>query len=123
MSNVVNWFEIYVEDMERAKKFYEYVFNKELMQLPTPDESEMNAFPMEPDGQNAAGALVKHPEGKPGMGGTMVYFQCDDVTNEVGRIKESGGTIMQDKMGIGEFGFIAIFEDTEGNAVGLHSHS
>jgi predicted enzyme related to lactoylglutathione lyase len=53
----------------------------------------------------------------------MVYFQCDDVATEVGRVKESGGTILNDKMSLGDHGFIAIFEDTEGNAVGLHSKS
>ena len=121
MANPVNWFEIYVSDMERAKNFYQSVFGKDLMQLPSPDEGEMHAFPWEDGGANSAGALVKHPDGQPGMGGTMVYFSCDDVANEVAKVKESGGTVMQDKMSIGEFGFIALFEDTEGNAVGLHS--
>ncbi len=121
MENPVNWFEIYVADMERAKTFYNAVLGKELTQLPSPDEGEMYAFPVEENGANASGALVKHPQGQPGMGGTMVYFQCDDVANEAGRVAESGGTLMQEKMSIGEYGFIAIFEDTEGNAVGLHS--
>jgi predicted enzyme related to lactoylglutathione lyase len=109
--------------MGRAKSFYEAVFNKELMLLPSPDEGEMYTFPWEQGGANSSGALVKHSDGKPGMGGTMVYFQCDDVSDEIGRVAENGGTIMKDKMSIGEFGFIAIFEDTEGNAVGLHSES
>lgn len=123
MANPVNWFEIYVDDMERAKAFYQAVCGVELMNLPSPDEGEMWVFPMEEGGAGAAGSLVKHPQGKPGMGGTMVYISCEDCANEAGRVAENGGTLMQEKMSIGEFGFIAIFEDTEGNAVGLHSHA
>ena len=121
MSNAVNWFEIYVADMERARKFYEGVLGKEMMPIPSPDEGEMVAFPWEEGAPNSSGALVKHADGQPGMGGTMVYFQCDDVSNEIGRVEENGGTVMQGKTNIGDHGFIAMFEDTEGNAVGLHS--
>ena len=121
MANAVNWFEIYVEDMDRAKNFYQAVLGKELMAIPSPDEGEMLAFPWEEGGANASGALVKHPDGHPGMGGTMVYFECEDVANEAARVNENGGTLMQEKTGIGEHGFIAMFQDTEGNAVGLHS--
>ena len=122
MANIVNWFEIYVADMERAKTFYQSVFGVELMQLPSPDGGEMWAFPMEEGAAGSAGALVKHPDGTPGMGGTMVYLSCDDVANEAAKVSESGGTLMMEKTGIGEFGFIAMFEDTEGNAVGMHSN-
>lgn len=123
MSNAVNWFEIYVEDLGRAAAFYTSVLGKELTDMPTPDGGEMKTFPIEDNGVNSSGALVKHPMGKPGPGGTMVYFQCDDVATEAGRIEEAGGKVMMPKTGIGEYGFIAMFEDTEGNHVGLHSQA
>ncbi len=121
MSNAVSWFEIYVSDIDRAAAFYTTVMGKELMDLPSPDEGQMKAFPMEEGGANASGALVKHPMGQPGPGGTMVYFDCDDVANEAGRVEGAGGKLTMPKTSIGEYGFIAMFEDTEGNAVGLYS--
>lgn len=122
MANPVNWFEIYVDDIERAKAFYSKVLGIEFTELPSPDEGEMWAFPMEENGPNAAGTLIKHPAGSPGMGGTMVYFACDDVAGPAGRVADAGGSVMQDKMSIGDYGFIALIQDTEGNMVGLHSH-
>ncbi len=121
MSNAVSWFEIYVSDMDRAAAFYTTVIGKELMELPSPDEGRMKAFPMEEGGANSSGAIVKHPMGQPGPGGTMVYFDCDDVANEAGRVEAAGGKVMMPKTSIGEYGFIAMFEDTEGNVVGLYS--
>jgi predicted enzyme related to lactoylglutathione lyase len=56
-----------------------------------------------------------------GGGGTMVYFSCDDCSVEAVRAAESGGRIFREKMAIGEHGFIAIVNDTEGNMIGLHS--
>ncbi len=123
MGNAVNWFEIYVTDLNRATKFYSTVLDKELMDLPSPDEGQMRVFPMEEGAPNAAGSLIKHPMGEPGPGGTIVYFQCDDVANEIGRVEEAGGKVMMPKSSIGEHGFIAMFQDTEGNVVGLHSRA
>ena len=124
MANPVNWFEIYVDDMERAKTFYQAVCGVELMNLPSPDEGEMWVFPMEEGGAGAAGSLVKHPQGKPGMGGTMVLYLLRGLCyRSRTRLLKTVGTLMQEKMSIGEYGYIAIFEDTEGNAVGLHSHA
>ena len=94
-----------------------------MTELPSPDEGEMRTFSMEENGANAAGALVKHPMGKPGPGGTMVYFQCDDVSVEVDRVEAAGGKVMMPKTSIGDYGFIAMFSDTEGNHVGLHSQA
>ncbi|MEZ5308342.1 MAG: VOC family protein [Pyrinomonadaceae bacterium] len=121
MSNVVAWFEIYVEDMDRAAGFYTAVIGKELTDLPSPDEGQMKAFPMEEGAPNASGALVKHPMGQPGAGGTMVYFYSEDVATEIGRVADAGGKVLMEKTSIGPYGFIAMFEDTEGNCVGLHS--
>ncbi len=122
--NAVNWFEIYVDDMPRAKKFYETVFQKELMELPMPAEGmqeQMFAFPGVENAPAAAGALVKNKKAKAGTGGTLVYFGCDDCSVEASRVVAAGGTLEAPKFSIGPHGFIAIFVDTEGNTVGLHS--
>ena len=122
-SNAVDWFELYVDDLARAKTFYQVVFQRSMEDLPTPpgDDKEMCAFSINADGTGAAGALVKSPHTKPGSGGTLVYFSCADCAVEAARAAANGGTGCQPKMSIGDYGFIAIVQDTEGNTIGLHS--
>jgi len=121
-ANPVGWFEIYVSDMARARAFYTAVFGRELTSLPEIGEGgEMYAFSWVEGGAGAAGALVRHPLACPGKGGTMVYFSCQDVTNEANRAAQVGGKVIQPKMPIGQYGHIALIEDSEGNLVGLHS--
>jgi predicted enzyme related to lactoylglutathione lyase len=118
--NPVNWFEIYVQDMARARKFYESVLQLKLDKINNP-EVEMWSFPMEVDRFGAGGALVKM-EGVPSGGNsTIIYFICNDCAVEAGRVITSGGSIHKTKMSIGEYGFIALAFDTEGNMFGLHS--
>lgn len=127
MNNPVGWFELYVNDMPRAQAFYEQVLGVTLEALPMPEGSEatmqMLAFPMNPEGYGAPGALVKcDAEGAgPSPGGTVVYFGCEDCAVQAGRIESSGGVLVQDKMSIGQYGFVAMAKDTEGNLVGFHS--
>jgi predicted enzyme related to lactoylglutathione lyase len=119
-NNPVNWFEIYVQDMARAKRFYEAVFQTKLDRLENP-EIEMWGFPMDMERYGASGSLV-HMEGMPSGGNSIiVYFRCTDCAVEAGRIVEAGGRIFKDKMSIGQYGFIALAYDTEGNMIGLHS--
>ncbi len=124
-SNPVGWFEIYIQDMKRAQKFYESVLRVTLAKLsvPEPDESgmEMFAFPMDMERPGASGALVKMDGFPSGGNSTLVYFSCADCAVEAGRVATSGGRIQQEKMSIGEYGFIALAFDTEGNMFGLHS--
>ncbi|MCA3178403.1 MAG: VOC family protein [Burkholderiaceae bacterium] len=120
--NPVVWFEIYVADMVRAKRFYETVLGATLSKLDDPDgASEMWAFPMADGGDGAAGALVRMDGVAPGGGGTLVYFGCDDCAVEAGRVEAAGGSVARPKFPIGPFGHIALVVDTEGNMVGLHS--
>lgn len=119
-NNPVVWFEIYVQDMDRAKQFYEGVFQTSLQRLSSPD-LEMWAFPMDMQAPGTSGALIKAPECAPGGNGTMVYFSCADCAVEAARVVPSGGRLERDKMSIGEYGFIALAVDTEGNMIGLHS--
>jgi predicted enzyme related to lactoylglutathione lyase len=118
--NPVGWFEIYVQDSARAKKFYEAVLQTKLEKLPSP-ETEMWSFPMAPDAAGASGALVKIPGVPSGGNSTLVYFACDDCAVEEGRVKTNGGKVEKPKMSIGEYGFISLVVDTEGNMLGLHS--
>jgi len=120
--NPVGWFEIYVQDMARAKKFYETVLGVELTNLDSPsDELEMQAFPMNMEAGGASGALARM-EGCPSGGmGTLVYFSCEDCAVEASRVDGAGGKLCKPKMAIGRYGFIALVSDTEGNMVGLHS--
>ena len=124
-SNPVGWFEIYVQDMPRAQKFYEAVLLVDLEKLSMPDaaEIEMMAFPMDMERSGASGALAKMPGFPSGGNSTLVYFSCADCADEAGRVTSSGGRVHQEKTPIGEYGFIALAYDTEGNMFGLHSMS
>jgi len=119
-SNPVNWFEIYVNDMERAKHFYESVFDLKLEKLPNPD-MEYWTFPMQDDGVGASGALTKMEGVSPGPGGSLIYFSCKDCATEESRVEPAGGKVQQPKMSIGEYGFMSLVKDSEGNLIGLHS--
>ena len=120
MANAVNWFEIPATDLERAKKFYEAVFNYELTEMEMGPNS-MAMFPMEQGAPNAPGALIKAEGYEPSHAGSMVYFSVDDIEGTLSKISENGGSILNPKMGIGENGFVATFNDCEGNRVALHS--
>lgn len=117
------WFEIYVEDMARASKFYETVFDIRLDDLPDPTEDgiSMRTFPGDMQTYGANGALIKAPDVKAGGTSTVAYFGSKDCTTEEQRIEMAGGKIHQSKMSIGKHGFVSLFIDTEGNLLGLHS--
>jgi predicted enzyme related to lactoylglutathione lyase len=118
--NPVGWFEIYVQDMARAKAFYESVLGAKLESLPGP-EVEMWAFPMQQSAAGAAGALVKMAGFPSGGNSVIVYFMCDDCAVEEARVQGAGGKVEKPKMSIGPYGFISLVVDTEGNMIGLHS--
>jgi uncharacterized protein len=120
--NVVGWFELYVQDVERAKAFYQETFQIALERLESPG-LELWAFPnpMGMDTPGCPGALVKMPGKDSGVGGTIVYFSCADCAEEASRAIQNGGTVQKEKTSIGQYGFIALVVDTEGNMIGLHS--
>lgn len=118
--NAVGWFEIYVQEMDRARAFYEKTFRVTLERLETPNV-ELWAFPMEPEKPGCPGALVKMEGKDSGIGGTIIYFSCLDCAEEAARAVENGGKIEKAKMPIGQYGFISFVMDTEGNLIGLHS--
>lgn len=119
--NPVGWFEIYVQDIERAKTFYEFVFQTELEKLVSDETMQLWAFPMKQGGMGIVGALVQMQGMPSGGNSTIVYFMCADCAVEAGRVKDAGGQIFKEKFSIGQYGFIALAIDTEGNTIGLHS--
>jgi predicted enzyme related to lactoylglutathione lyase len=118
-SNPIVWCEIYVQNMDRAKSFYESVFQMKLEKLESLG-MDMWAFPMAMDQVGASGALVKMEGVKSGGSGTIPYFHCDEVATELERVVAAGGQIQQPKTSIGQYGFMALIVDTEGNMIGLH---
>lgn len=127
MRNPIVWCETFVENLERAQKFYEKVLNLNLSELPTPedinDEMKMFAFPMEMEGGGDSGALVEMKGFEPGRNSTIVYFRSEDCANEESKVKEAGGKIFKSKQALGEYGFMILASDTEGNMFGVHSQS
>lgn len=122
--NPFTWVEIYVADMNRAQQFYETVFEMKMAELPMPAEvgdMQMMSFPWAAGERNISGALVKMEYIKPGQGGTIAYFACDDCSVEESRVAQAGGKVLQAKMSIGKHGFCSMVADTEGNMIGLHS--
>ncbi len=118
--NPVGWFEVYVKDMDRARRFYETVFQVTLERLPAED-IEMYAFPMKQGAPGSAGALVRQEGVEPGGNSVMIYFMCDDCAETGSRVPDAGGRIHREKMSIGQYGFIVLAYDSEGNMIGLHS--
>ena len=119
-NNPVGWFEIYVQDIDRAKKFYESVFQLKLEKLNSTGV-EIWSFPMDLTRLGAGGALVKMDGFPSGGNSTLVYFSCEDCSIEESRAAKFGGRIHRNKTSIGEYGFISLVFDTEGNMFGLHS--
>ena len=121
--NPVVWFEIYVDDMQRAKKFYEEILQIELneMQDPTGGGVEMLAFPMGNERPNASGALVKMDGFKAGGNSTLVYFSSLDCAVEEARVVAAGGEVFQTKTSLGQMGNMCLCKDSEGNMFGIHS--
>lgn len=117
--NPVYWFEIPATDIVRAKEFYEYVLGYELV-FQEMKMMKMAQFPMD-DGPGASGALVQAIGYTPHLSGTLVYFSVDDIEATLARIQQKGGKLLIPKTSIGEYGYIAHFEDSEGNQVALHS--
>ncbi|OJV50631.1 MAG: hypothetical protein BGO31_09240 [Bacteroidetes bacterium 43-16] len=121
--NPVGWFEIYVEDMDRAAAFYETVLGLKAAPLPTPEghDIEMRALPGEMEYAGASGALVKMEGMKGGSGGTLIYFATEDCAVPEAKVAAAGGKVCQPKMPIGEYGFCSVVNDSEGNTIGFHS--
>ncbi len=122
-ANMVGWFEIPVADMDRAKKFYESVF-KVKIEVQNFNDLLMGWFPFAESKMGASGSLVKHADfyNPSETAGPLLYFSSKDVQEQVDRIEKAGGKILQTKKLISEeIGYMALFIDSEGNRIALHS--
>jgi predicted enzyme related to lactoylglutathione lyase len=121
-SNAVAWFDIYVNDMSRAVAFYEDVLQQKMEPIGDPTgETQMTGFRADMAAYGAGGALVKSKHAHPGRGGTLVYFGVEDCLQPESRVGPAGGKVIRSKFSIGEFGWVTLCEDTEGNMFGLSS--
>lgn len=119
MSNAINWFELPANNFERAVKFYSDVIGQELQPMDNPQMS-MAFFPTT---DNGVGGCVTHGNGnKPQAEGSLVFLNGgEDLSVPLSRVESAGGSVVMPKTAIGENGFIAMFMDSEGNKVALHS--
>ena len=123
--NPIVWFEIYVDDLQRAKKFYETVFQVSLESLSPPGEEgegfQMLSFPADMNSHGSSGALVKVKGMEAGGNSTLIYFNSDNCSIEESRVEAAGGKVIKSKFSIGEYGNCSLAQDSEGNIFGIHS--
>jgi predicted enzyme related to lactoylglutathione lyase len=121
-ANSLNWFEIPVTDMARAKHFYQVMFSIHMDEMEMMG-MQMASFPYDGDNGKASGALVKSEHHIPSQQGTMVYLNANPNMDPVlEKVEPMGGKIVMSKTQITpEIGYMAFFIDTEGNRVALHS--
>ncbi len=118
--NPVNWFEIPVADMPRARKFYSEVFGYE-MAGENMGPIELAFFPMAENEPGIGGGLSKSPGRKPGVDGVRIYFSVADIDGALAKVAKAGGAVVSGRTSLGPYGFMAEFTDTEGNLICLHT--
>ncbi|MDX2180495.1 MAG: VOC family protein [Bryobacteraceae bacterium] len=118
--NPVTYFEIPAVNLDRAVAFYHAVFGYEFSRESI-DGNEMALFPLVERAKGATGALAKGETYKPSKVGTLVYFETGDIDRTLQAVASQGGKTLYPRTGVGEYGFVAEFEDSEGNRVGLHA--
>ena len=119
VSNPFAWVEVPVTNMDRAKTFYGKLFGYKF-QMQEMYGYQLAMFPMTMESNGAGGALVCGPSYTPSYDGAVVYFAVDNIRATLKKATSIGGRIIQDKKSIGQYGFIAYFEDSEGNRMALH---
>ena len=120
MTNPVNYFEIPVVDMARAMRFYERVLLVDF-ELTEIDGHPMALFPYDKDAAGISGALASGDSYRPGPEGVRIYFTVADIDATLRRAVDAGGKVLYPKTSIGEHGFVAEFQDSEGNCIALRS--
>ncbi len=119
IKNYVTWFEISAIDFGRAHHFYETIFDIKM------ETSEVNNYQMAlfPDSNGISGAVVAGEGSFPSDKGTLIYLNAGNQMEEIlSRIEEAGGRVLMGKTFISEEGgHFALFLDSEGNKLALHS--
>lgn len=120
--DAINWFEIAVNDFDRALRFYGEILGVRLTEVAA-GGTRMGIFPYDSE-RGVGGTITQVPQARPGLGGTILYLNVDgDLDGVLERIPGAGGKVLRPRSPIGEQGAIAVFADPEGNVVGLHSFS
>ena len=124
MQNAISWFEIPTTDINRAQQFYETIFGITMMPMDLPN-IKMRMFPLEDMMTQVGGALVDSGgfHKASATNGPLIYLNANpDVQHVLDKVVAAGGSIMVPKTEISpDYGFMAVFIDTEGNRIGLHS--
>lgn len=120
--NPVVYFEIPVSNIDRAIKFYKSVFNF-TFEREVIDKNEMALFPFVEENSGISGALAKGEIYKPTNDGVVIYFRAENIDKTLKTAIENGGQVLYPKTSNGELGFVAEFEDSEGNRIALHQSS
>lgn len=120
-TNAVNWFEIPATDIQRAKAFYETIFQIEMQATPLP---MLFTFPYEPGSGKASGGIMQHEMYVPSETGVTIYLNANpNIQAVIDRIEPAGGQIIIPKTMISpEIGYMCFFRDTEGNRLALMAH-
>jgi uncharacterized protein len=120
--NSLNWFEISVKDIKRAKKFYETIFEIKMDEIVMMG-MKMAFFPFDQKSGKASGGICESKMHKPSKDGAKIYLNANpDLKKALAKVEKAGGKITMPKTSLGPNGFMAFFTDTEGNSVGLHSN-
>ena len=124
-ANALNWFEIPVDDLERAQEFYEEIFDMKMIALPEMLGMKMAGFPIDMQSGKVGGALAESENHIPSEDGAIVYLNANpDIQVILDRVEDAGGEINLPRTEIGEgMGFMALIIDIEGNQVGLHAQN
>ncbi|MCE7990614.1 MAG: VOC family protein [Roseivirga sp.] len=122
MNTFVSIFEIPAINISRAIKFYESILSIDIQPLEFPG-IEMGLFPYED--QTVTGVIMKGEGYKPSAEGVTVYLNGgENLQTALDKVEEHGGKILIPKTPhADEIGFFAIFLDSEGNKMGLHSRN
>ncbi len=122
--NSLNWFEISVSDLDRAKKFYEAIFGIK-MEVQSMMGMEMAFFPFEPGTGKASGGICKSQMHTPSADGVKIYLNGNpDLAVALSKVEKAGGKVIMPKTKISDdIGHMAYFTDTEGNTIALHSQN
>lgn len=120
--NSLNWFEISVKNIKRAKSFYEAIFGIKMEQMEMMG-AKMAFFPFDQTSGKASGGICESKMHRPSKDGVKIYLNGNpDLKKALSKVEKAGGKITMPKTAIGENGFMAFFTDTEGNSIGLHSN-
>lgn len=123
MKDSINWFEIPVKNFSRAKEFYSKVLDAKINEMPHPD-LKFGMLPFDMENGGIGGAIVEGEGYAPSSSGALIYLNGgEDLSVPLSRVEKAGGKVILPKTAIGENGFMAHFQDSEGNKIAFHSRN